>query len=62
MPDPRGPSTFCKNANVRYFFFFALAFCVRADAAAVLASLLDFGLRKTFEAALAAFGPVASAL
>jgi hypothetical protein len=35
---------------------------VRADAAAVLAAALDFGLRRTFEAAVAAFALVTSGL
>ena len=43
-------------------FALALTFCVRAEAAAVLASLLALGLRRIFDAALAAFLPVVSAL
>ena len=35
-------------------YFFLLGLCVKADAAAVLAALLDLGLLRTFSAALAA--------
>ena len=38
-----------------FYHFFLLGRCVRAEAAAVLAALLDLGLRNTFEAAVAAF-------
>ena len=39
---------------------FLLGRCVRADAAAVFAALLDFGLRRTLAAADAAFALVTS--
>jgi hypothetical protein len=40
--------------------YFLLGLCVSADAAALFAAALDFGSRKTFEAAVAAFALVTS--
>ena len=49
------PSTFAAS-----YFGFLSGRWVRADAAAVFAALLDFGLRRTFEAAEAALRLVTS--
>jgi hypothetical protein len=47
------------ETNYRFRFFLSGA-CVNADPAAVFAALLDFGLRRTLLAAVAAFFPVFS--
>lgn len=46
--------------SLRSYFLFGR--CVRADAAAVFAAALDFGSRRTLEAAVAAFLLVTSLL
>lgn len=50
------------RAGVHFSYFFRLGRCVSADAAADLAALLDWGSRKTLDAAEAAFLLVTSEL
>jgi hypothetical protein len=57
-------ATAAYNEIVGYFFFAGGLFgrWVKADPAALFESLVDFGLRNTRPAALAAFAPVISLL